>query len=394
MKMSHMARFSAVTACIVLFLTATAAMAENRAGAVTVSPFLGRFIFDSDLDYNNDTIVGLGLGYHLSRDLAAELSYGRIDATRDTPAGRVDGPVDLYRLEGLYHLSDITPCENLVPYLAAGLGLMSFDSKPEGGGRDNDFAADYGVGLKYFVNPDVAFRADIRHVVNFRGEGDTSNHNLLYTFGIALLFGGGEKAAAAEPEAVPAPQPAPAPPADSDGDGVPDSRDACPRTPMGVSVDKNGCPLDSDGDGVYDYLDKCPDTPAGAEIDEDGCPVPEKAELTQRGTYSFGNIYFDIGKSAIKPDSRPVLDEAVKYMKENPRVRFEIQGHTDNVGSEEFNQKLSDERAEAVRAYMIEKGIAAERLTAKGYSMSVPAAPNDTKEGRAKNRRIEFKPIR
>jgi len=75
-------------------------------------------------------------------------------------------------------------------------------------------------------------------------------------------------------------------------------------------------------------------------------------------------------------------------------VRFEIQGHTDNVGSEEFNQKLSDERAEAVRAYMIEKGIAAERLTAKGYSMSTPAAPNDTKEGRAKNRRIEFKPIR
>ncbi|MDI9527943.1 MAG: OmpA family protein [Pseudomonadota bacterium] len=244
------------------------------------------------------------------------------------------------------------------------------------------------------MNPDVAFRADIRHVVNFRGEGDTSNHNLLYTFGIALLFGGGEKAAAAEPEAVPAPQPAPAPPADSDGDGVPDSRDACPSTPRGVSVDKNGCPLDSDGDGVYDYLDKCPGTPAGAKVDEGGCPVPEKAELTQRGTYSFGNIYFDIGKSAIKPDSRPVLDEAVKYMKENPRVRFEIQGHTDNVGSEEFNQKLSDERAEAVRAYMIEKGIAAERLTAKGYSMSVPAAPNDTKEGRAKNRRIEFKPIR
>lgn len=392
MELSRTVRPVAAVACIMFFLSATEVCAENRTGAVTVSPFFGRFLFDNDLDYNNDTIVGLGLGYHLSRNFAAELSYGRIDSTRDAPSGRADAPVDLYRLEGLYHLEDLSPCERTVPYLAAGLGMMSFDSRPRGSGRDNDFAFDYGIGLKYFVNPDVAFRADVRHVVNFRGEGDTSNHNLLYTFGLALLFGGEKRAA--EPGVAPAPPaPVPAPPADSDGDGVPDSRDACPDTPRGAAVNPDGCPADSDGDGVPDYRDRCPGTPAGTKVDARGCPVPAQAEITERGTYSFGSIYFDTGKSAIKPESRPVLDEVARYLKEYPDVKLEVQGHTDNVGPEEFNQRLSEARAHAVRSYLIDSGVAGDRLTARGYSMSIPAAPNDTVQGRAKNRRIEFKPI-
>lgn len=391
MRVIHRGRRAAIIACITLLVCATAAFAENRAGAVTVSPFFGRFLFDRDLGYNNDMAVGLGLGYHLSQNLAAELSYARIDATRDTAGGRVDGPVDLYRLEGLYHLDNLMPCEKVVPFLAAGLGMMSFDSRPSGSGRDNDFAADYGIGLKYFVNPDVAFRADVRHVLNFRGEGDTSNHNLLYTFGLALLFGGKEKPAAPPEPAEPVQEIAPQ---DSDGDGVPDGRDECPDTPQGIAVDKDGCPVDSDGDGVPDYLDKCPGTPKGTRVDAHGCPVPAEAEMTERGTYSFGSIYFDTGRSTIRPESRPVLDEVVKYLKEYPEVRLEVQGHTDNVGPEDLNQRLSDARADAVRTYLIDSGIAADRLTAKGYSMSVPAVSNDTKEGRAKNRRIEFKPIR
>lgn len=394
MELIRTVRPVAAVACILFFLYATAVCAENRTGALTVSPFFGRVLFDNDLDYNNDTIVGLGLGYHLSRNFAAELSYGRIDSTRDTPAGRVDGPVDLYRLEGLYHLDGLSPCGKTVPYLAAGLGMMSFDSRPRGSGRDNDFALDYGIGLKYFVNPDVAFRADVRHVMNFRGEGDTSNHNLLYTFGLALLFGGEKKAV--EPGAasvLPAPVPAPPADSDSDGDGVPDSRDACPDTPRGVAVDPDGCPVDSDGDGVPDYHDRCPGTPAGTKVDTRGCPVPTQAEITERGTYSFKSIYFDTGKSAIKPESHPVLDGVARYMTEYPDIRLEVQGHTDNVGPEELNQRLSEARANAVRSYLIAAGVAGDRLTVRGYGMSIPVASNDTVQGRAKNRRIEFEPI-
>lgn len=379
---------------IVLLLCASVASAENRAGAVTISPFVGRILFDHDLNYDNDLIFGLDAAYSLTKDFDAELSWFRTNTNMDTPAGtRRDASVDVYRLEGLYHLSSLFPNSHLVPFVAAGLGMMSFERAPSGSGRDNDLAADYGLGLKYFINPDVAFRADVRHLINFRGEGgNTYNQNLIYTAGLSLLLGG-EKAAApvVEEKAV---EPAPVvAPKDSDGDGVPDSLDKCPDTPSGVKVDKDGCPLDSDGDGVPDYLDKCPDTPKGTKVDANGCPLPEKAVVTEQGTYSFGIIYFDTNKATIKPNSRPVLDNAVEYMKKNPGVKLEVQGHTDSVGADAYNMKLSEARAAAVKKYMTDKGIAADRLETKGFGESRPAASNATKEGRAKNRRIEFKPF-
>ncbi len=409
---------------IVLLLCASVASAENRAGAVTISPFVGRILFDHDLNYDNDLIFGLDAAYSLTKDFDAELSWFRTNTNMNNDAGiRRDASVDVYRLEGLYHLSSLFPNSHLVPFVAAGLGMMSFERAPSGSGRDNDLAADYGLGLKYFINPDVAFRADVRHLINFRGEGgNTYNQNLIYTAGLSLLLGG-EKAAAPvveEKAAEPAPVFAPK---DSDGDGVPDSLDKCPDTPSGVRVDKDGCPLDSDGDGVFDYLDKCPDTPKGAKVDKDGCPLdsdgdgvpdyldkcpdtpkgtkvdangcplPEKAVVTEQGTYSFGIVYFDTNKATIKPNSRPVLDNAVEYMEKNPGVKLEVQGHTDSVGADAYNMKLSEARAAAVKKYMTDKGIDADRLETKGFGESRPAASNATKEGRAKNRRIEFKPF-
>jgi outer membrane protein OmpA-like peptidoglycan-associated protein len=102
-------------------------------------------------------------------------------------------------------------------------------------------------------------------------------------------------------------------------------------------------------------------------------------------------IYFDIGKATIKPESRPALEEAANFLKENPRMKVEIQGHTDNTGSELYNQKLSEARANAVKAYLIrEFDVSASQLTTRGYGESMPVASNTTKEGRAQNRRIEF----
>jgi outer membrane protein OmpA-like peptidoglycan-associated protein len=140
-------------------------------------------------------------------------------------------------------------------------------------------------------------------------------------------------------------------------------------------------PKDSDGDGVTDDRDQCPDTPKGATIDIRGCWVYSGQE----------GVFFEFGKANIKADFYPLLDEGAEILKKNPTMKVEIQGHTDNVGSEAFNQRLSENRANAVKEYLISKGISADRLKAMGYGQSNPIAPNDTEEGRAMNRRVGMK---
>jgi len=169
-------------------------------------------------------------------------------------------------------------------------------------------------------------------------------------------------------------------PPDSDGDGVHDNLDRCPDTPKNVAVDSKGCPLDSDSDGVYDYLDKCPGTPKGASVDVRGCWV-------------IKGVNFDTARSDIKPNSYRYLDEVAAILTNNPGLKVEIQGHTDNRGSADYNQNLSERRANAVREYLVGKGISPNRLTASGYGFSKPAASNDTPEGRSRNRRVELKPV-
>jgi OOP family OmpA-OmpF porin len=171
-------------------------------------------------------------------------------------------------------------------------------------------------------------------------------------------------------------------PLDSDGDGVTDDLDRCPDTPKGVIVDAKGCPLDSDGDGVADYLDKCPNTPKGATVDARGC-----------WTYA-AVVMFDFDSAEIKSEAFPMLDEAVLILKENPEIKVEIDGHTDNKGSAAYNMNLSERRAKSVMKYFVDKGVEAERLTTKGFGFTKPAASNDTKEGRAKNRRVELTPVK
>jgi OOP family OmpA-OmpF porin len=169
---------------------------------------------------------------------------------------------------------------------------------------------------------------------------------------------------------------------DSDGDGVTDDLDRCPDTPKGVTVDTKGCPLDSDGDGVADYLDKCPNTPKGATVDARGC-----------WTYA-AVVMYDINSAEIKSEAYPMLDEAVSILKKNPEIKVEIDGHTDNTGSAAYNMNLSERRAKAVMKYFVDKGVEAERLSTKGFGFTKPAASNKTKEGRAKNRRVELTPVK
>ncbi|MDD3642944.1 MAG: OmpA family protein [Candidatus Krumholzibacteria bacterium] len=185
-------------------------------------------------------------------------------------------------------------------------------------------------------------------------------------------------------------------PVDSDGDGVWDGLDKCPGTPAGAKVDADGCPVDSDGDGVWDGLDKCPDTPAGTKVDADGCPVKvSKAayEFLDTGLFSTTDITFEVNKADLKPECHKLLDEVGQTLSEWPEAVVEIGGHTDASGAEDYNMKLSEERANSVRQYLLQNfnKIKADNLKAKGYGEGSPVASNDTAEGRAQNRRVEFR---
>jgi OOP family OmpA-OmpF porin len=136
---------------------------------------------------------------------------------------------------------------------------------------------------------------------------------------------------------------------------------------------------DSDGDGVPDDVDQCPGTPKGARVNAVGCWVLE-------------NVLFDFDKAVIKPEAYHLLDEVVEIMKQNPDLNVELQGHTCNIGSKEYNMGLSLRRANAVADYLESKGVSGDRLTTKGFGFSKPVAVNSTEIGRSLNRRVELHP--
>jgi OOP family OmpA-OmpF porin len=157
-------------------------------------------------------------------------------------------------------------------------------------------------------------------------------------------------------------------------------------------VDNVGCQRfkDTDGDGVDDSKDKCPGTPPGTRVDAIGCMIlftPERTPVILRG------VLFETGKSALKPESYTVLDIVAQSLVANPQIRIEIAGHTDITGSATLNRRLSQARAEVVRAYLVSKGVAPTRMTARGYGPSDPIAPNTTPAGRARNRRVELRQL-
>lgn len=179
---------------------------------------------------------------------------------------------------------------------------------------------------------------------------------------------------------------------DRDGDGIPDSADSCPdqaEDKDGIQ-DTDGCPEnDADEDGIPDVQDKCPQKYGTNKTPEQlGCPrIVEGADEVQL----LEPIQFEFGKAVIKKDSYPILDEIVKLLKDRPELRLGIYGHTDSVGSDETNLRLSKDRAASVRRYIIGKGVADGRLESEGFGETKPIETNDTPAGRAKNRRVEFK---
>lgn len=170
---------------------------------------------------------------------------------------------------------------------------------------------------------------------------------------------------------------------DSDGDGVVDSKDQCPATPAGARVDEKGCEFDTDNDGVVDSRDQCPETAAGTPVDNTGCDLPEH--------YSLKGVQFEYDSARLTADSVAALNDGLEILKRHADLQVEVAGHTDSRGTDEYNLGLSQRRANAVRDYLVNHGVAASRLVTKGYGESQPVADNATDAGRALNRRVELR---
>jgi outer membrane protein OmpA-like peptidoglycan-associated protein len=219
---------------------------------------------------------------------------------------------------------------------------------------------------------------------------------------------------------------------DTDADGVPDSKDSCVVEPEDKDsyLDDDGCPdidndldgvldgsdkldgrdcrndaedpdgyedsdgcpdLDNDKDSVVDLDDICPNEPGAPGGDRPGCPKkPSLAIVTDKEIKILQQIHFAYNKATIRPESYKVVDAVAEILQQNPKIKIEIQGHTDNRGNKRYNQELSERRSNAVMEALIERGIDRSRLRSRGYGMDQPIVPNDTDANRALNRRSQF----
>lgn len=353
--------------CFVLVVTlfmAAIAQAGQREGAFSVSPMVGYHVFEGDQNTSDDMFAGFSLGYNVSKRWAAEAEV-RYTATETDLSGTPEEDVDLwsFTVNALYHFNPDGP---FVPYLSAGFGGMYFDV--DGYDDDSDYMMNWGAGAKYFMSDDLALRMDLRHVLDLhsdrqwdRTHGDNLDNNFLASAGLYWQFGG--------------PAPAAPAPLDSDGDGIPDLRDKCPDTPFGVMVDAVGCP-------PVERTPPPPPAPAPPVVET---PTPQ----VTKEIITF-NLRFGFDKYKITDEMVPVLEQAKLILDEDPAATFLILGHTCSIGSESYNQKLSERRAASVKNWLVSNGIAAERLESIGYGESQPKYDNSNEESRKLNRRVEI----
>ena len=308
---------------------------------------------DKNLDSNakDAALYGLHLGYQFNNFFALEANYSVINSeTREIgtdikgnlKAKGDDIDVTMYRLDALFSQP---VSQNLSPYFVIGYAHLGLDPKFTKQQRN---MLNVGGGLKYSFTNALALRADLRGFFNDDYSDYAANLGLFYLFDI-----------------TPAPR---------------------AKAPL---IDE--CALDDDNDGVNNCDDDCPDTVAGSQVDETGCLVEEPVEPTKTPKpFSIRlEIKFDNDKSVIKPKYFSEIQRVVDAISGHPELMIEIAGHTDSNASEEYNQKLSERRANAVREVLItEFGIDESRITAVGYGESQPIADNSTAEGRAENRRV------
>ena len=356
---------------------------------------------DDDRDRAADDGVNGGqvsLGWILTDRISLEAMVG------NSNLGGVD---DLRIWEGsLNILVSLSPETRWSPYLIGGIGGMRSDStalaRPV-----NSTLANLGTGLMFrFRDSPVSLRLEYR--TRFETANTVTYVDQITSLGLQFGFGG----------APPPPPPAPPPPlaepdGDADSDGVADSRDACSNTPAGHSVDIRGCPLDGDVDGVTDGQDRCPNTVSRATVDSSGCELDSDTDRVVdrlddcpntragarvdvngceiREVISLSGVNFESNSDRLLPGADSVLQDAVATLRMHPDLVVEVAGHTDSDGSAEHNEGLSSRRANTVRDYLVDGGVSATNLTARGYGEAQPIADNATADGKSRNRRVELR---
>ena len=319
--------------------TSFGALAQGQ-GAVEIEGFAKKEQFDSARNFkNNGNLFGGSIGYFLTDDVELRLGYDEVHNVR-------------YRRrpehQGREHRSGRSvPLQQPRRHAASvRLGGFSDQSIDQNGshGRNHSTFANVGGGAKLYFTENFYARAGVEAQYNI-DQGDTE---WAPSVGIGVNFGGGSKPAAA-------PVPAPA--------------EVC---------------SDSDNDGVCDNVDKCPDTPANVTVDADGCPAVAEVVRVEL------DVKFDFDKSVVKPNSYGDIKNLADFMKQYPSTSTTVEGHTDSVGPDAYNQKLSERRANAVKQVLTNQyGVESSRVQSVGYGESRPVADNETEAGRAVNRRVE-----
>lgn len=399
-----------------ILAVASFASAANREGQFSLSPMVGGLVFENKQRVENNAFVsGIRAGYNFTQHIGIEALFDYANTTTRQAYGNKDANVFRYGAEGLYNFF---PTAKLVPYVAAGAGAMNI--KADGLNNKAKTMLDWGVGAKYFLTDNVALRGDVRHIVT---KDDRWKNNLEYMVGAYIPFGGAAPAVKpVEPEPVPVPKVVKTPVAPA---AITAALTATPtKVTKGQSSTLNwssqnasGCeiqpgigPVPPQGAKVVSpnadtaYTLSCSgaggtatsaanvavSVPAPAPVVEAPKAAPSAAAEKYCNKPAEIKILFDTGKSNIKPKYDAELKSVSEFLKEFPKAKGEISGHTDNVGGKAYNQKLSQARADSVSKYIVQKfGISADRIVGKGYGFSKPVASNKTKEGKSKNRRIE-----
>jgi OOP family OmpA-OmpF porin len=307
---------------------------------------------------------------------------------------------------------------SVTPFAVVGASALGVQSSRTVVGDDVDAAIHVGLGTKFYLSRRAMIRIDLRDTISAsRGVDQGATNTIEALVGVSIVLGRKrDRDEPTRPDPVPEP-----PPSDRDGDGVPDDPDGCPDVPGDPPT---GCPppSDRDGDTFIDEKDVCPDAPGIAPDgcpdrdpdkdnildpddvcrdqpetvngfeDGDGCPDEIPSDFTDLEVLE--GVFFATNEDKLGASSTEVLDRAAATLQKFPNVKVEISGHTDSTGNREHNMDLSQRRAEAVKRYLVGKGIDDKRLVTRGAGPDEPLDSNASLSGRAKNRRIEFRVLR
>lgn len=370
-----------------------------------LSPMIGYNLAEGNVGIKGDDhfLGGLELQYNYKNSkISPEISI--LVSPDANYKGQGDTSITRGLLNGVYSFDKIGAVS---PFAKAGLGY-EFVSKEIKNVNEDGLVLDAGAGLKVPFTPSWSFKAEAIYLakVNNAHNGNADN-NLITMIGLTYSFGGDEQKQVIEPAPV-----AKVAPVDNDNDGVVDSQDSCLDTPANTKVDASGCaiPLDTDGDGVLDASDKCPNTVAGTAVDTNGCKInldtdndgvknamdkcpntPAGEAVNVDGCAAVVNLHINFANNSaeIAAVSENELDHYADFLTKYTNYSAKIVGYTDSRGSAKYNQKLSQKRAEAVVAALINRGVKASQLQSSGMGEANPVADNTTANGRAQNRRIE-----